>query len=171
MNRYGQNITWSTPGAPHAFSGTCTNWSYRDHFQRQLDENESGDQHVLIQHSRKAEIRFDARVTDAIITAIITTSIELMLWKMNHVDAGVEKLEDLPGDTIAGEKMIVHLWRRAVYSFVAAELAENSRDISATKDGSDRAEEKALTADDHRRNGLHAIRDMLGVGRTTVELI
>jgi len=65
MNRYGQNITWSTPGAPHAFSGTCTNWSYRDHFQRQLDENESGDQHVLIQHSRKAEIRFDARVTDA----------------------------------------------------------------------------------------------------------
>ncbi|MDB5724996.1 MAG: 31, BuPhKS14 gp31 [Novosphingobium sp.] len=113
----------------------------------------------------------DERVKDAVITAMIAVGIELMLWKLAHVDAGVEQLEDLPGDMIAGAKIIVHLWRRAVYSFVAAELAENSRDISATKDGADRAEEKALTADDHRRNGIHAIRDMLGVGRTTVELI
>jgi hypothetical protein len=64
MNRYGQNITWSTLSAPHPFSGTCTSYSYRDNIQRQLDEDESGDNRVLIQHSHKASVNFEARVTD-----------------------------------------------------------------------------------------------------------
>jgi hypothetical protein len=65
MNRYGQDITWGTLNAPHAFSGTRTSYSYRDNIQRQLDEDESGDNRVLIQHSRKASLSFEARVTDA----------------------------------------------------------------------------------------------------------
>ena len=65
MNRYGQSITWSTPTAPHPFSGTCTSYSYRDNIQRQLDEDEGGDNRVLVQHSRKAAINFEARVTDS----------------------------------------------------------------------------------------------------------
>jgi hypothetical protein len=65
MNRYGQLINWSTPNAPHPFSGICTSWSENDQLTRQLDETESGDQHVLIQHSAKSEISFEAKVTEA----------------------------------------------------------------------------------------------------------
>jgi hypothetical protein len=63
MNRYGQNIIWGTVAAPRLFSGICTSYSYREHLQRQLDEDEAGDHRVLIQHSRKAEIAFNAKVT------------------------------------------------------------------------------------------------------------
>jgi len=62
MNRYGQNITWSTPGAPHPFHGICTAYSYKMQLQRQLDEDENGDNHALIQHSRKANVSFEAKV-------------------------------------------------------------------------------------------------------------
>lgn len=64
MNRYGQTITWSTPTAPHLFTGICTRYSYRDARQRQLDDDEVGDFRALIQHSQKAEIDFEAKVTD-----------------------------------------------------------------------------------------------------------
>lgn len=63
MNRYGQSITWSTIDAPHLFTGICTRYSYRDARQRQLDDDEAGDNRALIQHSQKAEIDFEAKVT------------------------------------------------------------------------------------------------------------
>ncbi|HSI10720.1 MAG TPA: hypothetical protein VK961_01690 [Chthoniobacter sp.] len=65
MNHYGQTITWGTLSAPHPFAGTCTSYSYRAQLQRQLDADESGDNRALIQHSKKAEISFEARITDA----------------------------------------------------------------------------------------------------------
>ena len=65
MNHYGQPITWGTLSAPHPFAGTCTSYSYRAQLQRQLDLDESGDNRALIQHSKKAEISFEARITDA----------------------------------------------------------------------------------------------------------
>ena len=64
MNHYGQSITWGTVAAPHLFTGVCTGYSYREGRQRQLDDDEAGELRVLIQHSRKAEISFDAKVTD-----------------------------------------------------------------------------------------------------------
>lgn len=63
MNRYGQSITWSTINAPHLFAGICQRYSYRDARQRQLDDDEAGDFRALIQHSRKAELDFEAKVT------------------------------------------------------------------------------------------------------------
>lgn len=64
MNRYGQSLlAWSTIAAPRPCTGIPTSYSYRLHSQRQLEDNESGDNVALIQHSTKAEIAFDARVT------------------------------------------------------------------------------------------------------------
>ena len=64
MNRYGQAITWSTIAAPHLFSGQCTAYSYRDALTRQLIEDEAGDHMALVLHSRKAELSFEAKITD-----------------------------------------------------------------------------------------------------------
>ena len=65
MNRYGQVITWSTVAAPHPFSGTLTNYGYRDVFSRLTDDDEAGDLRAIIQHSRKSALSFDAKVTEA----------------------------------------------------------------------------------------------------------
>lgn len=64
MNRYGQSITWSTPTAPHPFTGVCTSYSEREGLQEQLIDDEVGDNTALVLHSKKTDISFDARVTD-----------------------------------------------------------------------------------------------------------
>lgn len=64
MNRYGQAISWSTPNAPHVFTGICTNYRYNPTVQSQLDEDESGDNRAIIQHSKKAELSFEAKITE-----------------------------------------------------------------------------------------------------------
>jgi hypothetical protein len=63
MNRYGQAITWSTIAAPHLFTGFCTSYSYREQVQRQLMDDEGGDNVALALHSKKAELNFSANIT------------------------------------------------------------------------------------------------------------
>ena len=90
---------------------------------------------------------------------------------MAQVLDGIEEMSQVPGLQLDGESIYAHHWRRAVYNFAMAELAETHRDVSATSDGAARAEEKALTADDYRRDALHAVRDILGTPRINAELI
>jgi len=64
MNRYGQSITWGAITAPHLFSGECTSFSFREGRTRQLIDDEAGDNMALVLHSRKAELSFEAKVTN-----------------------------------------------------------------------------------------------------------
>jgi hypothetical protein len=113
----------------------------------------------------------DTRVRDALRSAILTVRVELRAWAAAKVAAGAPTLDAVECDEVDFEPVLVVLYRRALFSFAAAELVETHNDISATKDGKDRIEEQLLTADEHRRNGTHAIRDILGVSRTSVGLI
>lgn len=58
-----------------------------------------------------------------------------------------------------------------MFAFAAADLLETHGDVTATKDGLATSEIRCETAADHRRNGIHALRDIIGKPRTTVELI
>jgi hypothetical protein len=122
----------------------------------------------------------DARLRDAIVSSMLTISTELADWKVEQIGAGHATLDTVSSDAVAGVPRLVRLYERAIVSFVAAELADTHHDISASADGKNRAEERALASDEHRRNGTHAIRDMLNVTRregaarvtrTAVELI
>src|SRR4051812_46106627 len=64
MNRYGQAITFSTTSAPYPFTGYLTSYSYREMKQRQLFDDESGEFVELAQTGKKAELSFEADVTD-----------------------------------------------------------------------------------------------------------
>lgn len=64
MNRYGQSIVWSALTAPHIFSGQCTAYSYVDALTRQLIEDQVGDNMAAVLHSSKAELNFEAKITD-----------------------------------------------------------------------------------------------------------
>ncbi|GGZ32097.1 hypothetical protein GCM10011273_17690 [Asticcacaulis endophyticus] len=113
----------------------------------------------------------DPRLIEAIEGAIITVNGDLRDWRLDRLAEGHALLSAVSPDEVNGEKALVVIWKRAVMAFAAADLMETHRDVSATNEGAKRAEEQAPTACDHRRNGVHAIRDILGVTRTTVELI
>lgn len=120
----------------------------------------------------------DPRLIEALRAAIVSVDEELADWKAAQLDAGYETLLDVPSATMAadgsGVPTLTRLswtWRRAVLAMATADLTETHRDLTATREGAARAEEIMPTADDHRRNATHAIRDILGVPRTAVELI
>jgi Phage head completion protein (GPL) len=111
------------------------------------------------------------RLEEAVIAAMINAARQLAAWRLMREAEGRTKLADVPAMQIGGASVLVASWRRAVGQLVMADLAETHRDIGATDSGAQRGTEMALTADDHRRNATHAIRDILGVTRTSVELI
>lgn len=113
----------------------------------------------------------DSRVKDALMNAVISTDNDLADWRGAQELAGHAALADVPSSGIGGESRLVRLWRRAVYSYATADLRETHGDLTATGTGQTRGEILDLSADDHRRNALHAIRDIKGTGRTAVELI
>jgi len=111
------------------------------------------------------------RLREAVIGAVITVTRDLFAWKLAQLAAGRTALEQAATAEIAGEPDTVLLYRRAVYAYAAADLVDTHHDIAASRDGQERAEQRALSADEHRRNGIHAVRDILGLGRIAVELI
>lgn len=63
MNRHGQQITWGTLAAPKLFTGQTRDYSYRLAKTKQLERDMRGDNMAMILHSPKAEINFEATVT------------------------------------------------------------------------------------------------------------
>ena len=64
MQRYGQNITWGPLTAPRLFTGVTQDYSYRDSLTKQLIEDMAAENAAMILHSRKADINFEARITE-----------------------------------------------------------------------------------------------------------
>ena len=121
----------------------------------------------------------ELRLREAVAGAIVTTTRDLAAWKAARIAEGKVALEQAKTGDVAGEPDTVFLYRRAVYHFAAADLADTHHDIAASDEGRDRAEQRACSADELRRNGLHAVRDLLAIGaspdeptgRVVVELI
>ncbi|MFY9349914.1 MAG: head completion/stabilization protein [Sphingobium sp.] len=130
------------------------------------------DMHALRETMRVGTMVTDARLREAVIAGMTTALRELAAWRTEQVLAGYPSVDLIMGQPrIDGQNWYAQRWRRAVYNYACAELAETHRDVSATGDGSERAEAKALSADDYRRDGLHAVRDILAVPRIHAELI
>lgn len=127
-----------------------------------------------------AALRNENRITDkvtpvrlraAILGAMVTVGVDLGLWALAQAASGSASLEAVPAPQLGGESRLVILYRRAVACFVKAELVGRNPDLDATGPGLARAEALEPTADELRRDGRHAVRDMLGRTRTDVELI
>ena len=124
----------------------------------------------------RATLRIDnsvtsARLETAVISAAINLNRELKSWKATQLAAGYARLADVPDDKVNYVSVQEHLYRRAIEAGTGAEVCERYRDYSATNTGSDKAEETNPTIDDYRRDLRWAVRDFLGISRTTVELI
>jgi hypothetical protein len=124
----------------------------------------------------RAAIRLDGSVSDArlevaAVNALIQVNQELRGLKTSHQADGHAALADVPADRINDESCLVLLYRRAIYCTTAAELSERYRSFDSTAEGNRNAEELTPSIDEYRRDARYAIRDLLGVGHCTVELI
>jgi hypothetical protein len=106
-----------------------------------------------------------ARLRFALIEAVALVNSELARFRMA---SGASSLAEIP-DEEPGR--LEHLYRRAVFERAKGDLMERYNTIAATGDGQQRAEAQEAAINDHYRNSLWAIRDILGQRRTTVELI
>lgn len=116
------------------------------------------------------------RLTEAVEGAMLTAFRELACWRTTQIAAGHANLSAVTELTLNSRNRAVVLWERIVRTFAAAELADLHRDLSATDDGLNRAEERGLTADDYRRMAYAAVADLQSlagdpVSRNRVALI
>lgn len=124
----------------------------------------------------RASLRIDASVTNArlevaAVNAVLSVNRELSGLKATHQADGHAALVGVPGIAINGESALVHLYRRAVYCRVGAELAERYRSFDTSNAGDKNADDLTPSIDEYRRDGRWAISDLLGKGHSTVELI
>lgn len=124
--------------------------------------------------SVRAALRLDGSVTNArlmpaCVSAVIETNADLAPFKEKYQQ--FNQLELVPSEQINDESILCHLYRRAVYCNVGAELAERYRAYDTTAAGNQRADDLTPSIDEYRRDARFAIRDLLKTVRVTVELI
>lgn len=73
--------------------------------------------------------------------------------------------------SIDGESVKIHHFRRAVYALAAASLAERIRSIDTTRSGIQAAGVLEEPIDTLMRDARHALNDLRGLPRATIELI
>lgn len=112
-----------------------------------------------------------ARLRAAIIGAIMSVEIDLRAFAAASIAAGHATLADVPATQLGGESVQLFRYSRAVALYAKAELIERHRDFDTTAAGGGQADELTPTIGELRRDAMHAIRDMLGVTRTVVDLI
>lgn len=111
------------------------------------------------------------RLRHAARDALLTVNDEPAAWRARQRAAGAATLADVPAPRIDGESAHVARYRRAVYHLTHADVTEKYRGYDTTKSGGQVAADLAATVDDSRRAARWAISDILGIARSTVELI
>lgn len=112
-----------------------------------------------------------ARLRDVTRYAVSSVNRQLHAFKAKHVEGGAANLAAVDPAEIDGQNRLVMLYERAVASLVKAELIERYRDLDVTDSGQRRAAEMDPAAGESRRNSSWAVRDILGLPHTVVELI
>lgn len=111
------------------------------------------------------------RLREALIEAIATVNDELSIWRAARELEGHATLAAVPAEEIDDVSIRVHRYLRAVGCFAKASLTERTRDFDTTAAGNKKADQLESPIDDYKRDARWAISDILGIGRTTVELI
>ena len=117
-----------------------------------------------------------ARLIPALQAAMLSINAELQAWASEQrARYGYAALADVPAPQMGGVSAQVLRYRRAVHACLQADLAEAYRDLDTLPAGQGK-ESRVLSGyttkvDDHRRAQRWAISDLLGIARSTVELI
>jgi len=111
------------------------------------------------------------RLREALIDAIASVNTELSAWRIAQIASGHAILSDVPAEEVDNTSINIHRYLRAVGCMAKASLIERTRDYDTTAAGNKQTDQLETPIDDLRRDARWAISDILGIGRTTVELI
>ena len=111
------------------------------------------------------------RLRAAILGAIMTAGIDLRAFATASTAAGHATLAAVPAPQLDGQSIQVIRYHRAIALYAKAELIERHRDFDMTGAGAAQADDLTPSIGELRRDALHAVRDILGKSRTTVDLI
>lgn len=111
------------------------------------------------------------RLREALVDAIASVNTELSAWRIAQIAAGHASLAAVPAEEVDSTSINTHRYLRAVGCMAKASLIERTRDYDTTAAGNKQADQLETPIDDLRRDARWAISDILGIGRTTVELI
>lgn len=111
------------------------------------------------------------RLTHAAINAIAEVNADLSDWRSERQADGYTSLAEVPAEEINGQSLYLHHYRRAVYALTQAGLTERYRGFDATAKGEQQAEAREPEIDDLYRDARWAVRNILGIPHSTVELI
>lgn len=111
------------------------------------------------------------RLAAALIEAATSVNQQLAAFKRSRLDSGAWMLEDVQAETVGGVSVLVQRYYRAVECYASASLIERHRSFDATNDGHQYADKLESPIDDLRRDARWAINDILGIARSTIELI
>lgn len=117
-----------------------------------------------------------ARLIPALQAAMLAVNGELQAWATEQRTRwGYAALADVPAPQVGGESAQVLRYRRAVHACLQADLAEANRAQDTLPAGMGKEarvlESLQVQIDEHRRRQRWAISDMLGIARSTIELI
>lgn len=112
-----------------------------------------------------------ARLRAAILGAMMTARIDLAAFASAAQAGGHSRLADMPAATLDGFSVLVLAYNRAIGLYAKAELIERHRDFDLTSAGASQASELEGSIGELRRDAQHALRDLKGINRTTVDLI
>jgi hypothetical protein len=124
----------------------------------------------------RGTLRIDSSVTairleTATIAAAISVNREFVEWRHAKQVEGYATLADVPAEKINDVSQLVHLYQRAIYAAAGAEICERYRSFDSTNSGNQSADDLSPSIDELRRDQRWAVRDFLGINRTTTELI
>lgn len=127
------------------------------------------------QHLRAA-MRITDAVTDdrlevATVNVMIEANRELAGYRAAQQALGFNTLAEVPAEQIKSESQLLHLYRRVIYCGALAELVERYSSFDATNSGEKKVTEEETSADQLRRDSRKALRTLLGISHTTVELL
>ncbi|MFY9327163.1 MAG: head completion/stabilization protein [Georgfuchsia sp.] len=124
----------------------------------------------------RADHRIDQSITSerlraALIEAIASVNGELATWTATKIATGATTIDDVEAEMIDDTSILVHRYFRAVGCTAKADVTERMRDYDTTHEGQRQADALNPVIDELRRDARWAISAILGLSRSTIELI
>ncbi len=114
----------------------------------------------------------EERISYAVVNAIASVNLQLATLKAGYQLEGIVKAEDIEAfPKVDGKNLIVIQYQSAVFARAKADLLPDFSTVHQKKEGDHLAERSLETKNELLAESERIIRNMLGKGRSTVELI
>ena len=113
----------------------------------------------------------DQRTIEAIKNALINVNDQLANWQADQALAGISSLSNVPSDNYGNITKHQQCYYTAVYATAKSYLIDEYRDTDTTNSGNAKTQDMDESADIYLAMAKSSIRKLLGIAKSTIELI